>query len=130
MLEGLEKAHEAEEEQLEGQPLAGPDSVQDHVGRDLEEHNSQREHLLADIELVLVDADILHELVCNGICNVSSVKLQAEEPKGQDRHDDEVQPAKDSISKRSNEVELMWIEPLLPLGLALLLLGPVDLLVE
>ena len=52
----------------------GP-TVEDHVGRDLEKHDTQREHLLADVELVLGDADIFHEVVRDGVGNVTSVKF-------------------------------------------------------
>lgn len=51
ILEGLERADGAEEEQLERQPFPGPDAVEDHVGGDLEEDDTQREHLLTDVEL-------------------------------------------------------------------------------
>jgi len=41
----------------------------------LEENNAERQHLLADIELVLSDADITEEVVGKGIGNVATVKL-------------------------------------------------------
>lgn len=75
VLESLEGTDGAEEEELQGQPLAGADTVEDHVGGDLEEHDAQRQHLLADVELVLRDTDILHEVVGDGIGNVSSIEL-------------------------------------------------------
>lgn len=75
VLESLEGTDGAEEEELQGQPLAGADTVEDHVGGDLEEHDAQREHLLADVELVLRDVDILHEVVGDGIGNVASIEL-------------------------------------------------------
>lgn len=74
-LEGLESADGAEEEELESEPLAGANSVEDHVGRNLEQDNTQGEHLLANIELILCDADILHKLVCDGVRNVSSIEF-------------------------------------------------------
>ncbi len=75
LLEGLEGADGAEEEQLQRQPLARADAVQDHVGRDFEQHDAQREHLLADVELVLRHANVLHEVVGEGVGNVPSVEF-------------------------------------------------------
>ncbi len=74
-LERLEGADRAEEEELKREPFARADPVEDHVGRDLEQHDPQREHLLADVELVLGDADIFHEVVRDGVGNVPSVEL-------------------------------------------------------
>jgi len=91
-LEGLEGRDEAEEEELEREPLAGADAVQDHVGGDLEEHDAQRQHLLADVELILRDADILHEVVGDGVGDVAAVELETEEAQGEQRHDDEIEP--------------------------------------
>lgn len=75
VLEGLEGADGAEEEELEGQPLAGADAVENHVGGNLEEHDAEREHLLANIELILVDSDFLHEVIGDGVGNVASIEL-------------------------------------------------------
>lgn len=75
VLEGLEGTDGAEEEQLEGEPLARADAVEDHVGGNFEEDNTEGQHLLTDVELVLSDADILHEVVGDGIGNVTSIKL-------------------------------------------------------
>jgi hypothetical protein len=75
VLEGLKGADGAEKEELQCEPLARPDAVQDHVGRDLKQHDAQREHLLADVELVLGDADIFHEAVGDGVGNVASVEF-------------------------------------------------------
>lgn len=74
-LEGLECADGAEEEELESEPLAGANSVEDHVGRNLEQDNTQGEHLLANVELILCDTDIVHKLVCEGVRNVSSIEF-------------------------------------------------------
>lgn len=71
----LEGRDDAEEEQLEGQPFTRPDTVQAHVGGDFGEHDAQRQHLLADVELVLRDADILEEGAGDGVGNVSTVKF-------------------------------------------------------
>ena len=65
----------AEKEQLQRQPLARAHPVQDHVGRDLKEDNSKRKHLLADIELVLRDADVLSEVVGDCIGHVAAVQF-------------------------------------------------------
>ena len=59
VLERLEEGDEAEEEQLQREPLARPHAVQDHVAGNFEQHDAEREHLLTDVELVLVDADVL-----------------------------------------------------------------------
>lgn len=70
--------------------------------------------MLADVELVLVDADILHETIRDGVGDVAPVKFcdamnsnqfcetdarghahgltQAEKPESEERHDDEIQP--------------------------------------
>ena len=74
-MESLEGADDTEEEELESEPLSWADSVEDHVGRDFEKHDTQGEHLLADVELVLGDADIFHEVVCDGVGDVTSVKF-------------------------------------------------------
>lgn len=60
---------------MEGEPLAGADSVEDHVGGDFEEDDAKGEHLLADIELVLGDADIFHEVISQGVGNVTPIEL-------------------------------------------------------
>lgn len=75
VLEGLEGADSAEEEELEGQPLARADAVENHVGGNLKEHDAQREHLLADVELVLVDSDFLHEVIGDGVGDVAAIEL-------------------------------------------------------
>ena len=75
LLKGLEGADSAKEEELKSEPLSRADPVEDHVGRNFGEDNAEREHLLADIELVLVDTDITHEVVRDSIGNVSAVKL-------------------------------------------------------
>lgn len=75
VLEGLKGADGAEEEELQRQPLSRADAVEDHVGGDLEEDDAEREHLLADVELVLVDADVLHEVVRDGVGDVASVEF-------------------------------------------------------
>lgn len=41
-LEGLERAHGAEQKELQSEPLAGSHAVERHVGRDLEEHDAER----------------------------------------------------------------------------------------
>jgi hypothetical protein len=69
----LERADDPEEEQLESEPLARSDPVEDHVGRDLKEDDPEREHLLSDVELVLVDPDVFHEIVRERVGDVASV---------------------------------------------------------
>jgi hypothetical protein len=71
----LEGADGAEEEQLKREPLAGADTVEGHVRRDLEEHDAERKHLLAHVELILSDADILEEVVCESIRDVATIEL-------------------------------------------------------
>ena len=92
VLEGLEGRDNSEEEQLEREPFARTNTIQDHVGRNLKEHDTKRQHLLAHIELVLVDANIFHHVVSNSVRDVATVQLQAEEAQGQDWHDYEVKP--------------------------------------
>ena len=75
VLEGLEGGNGAEEEELQSEPLSGADAVQDHVGGNLEEDDAEGEHLLADVELVLGDANFLHEVVGQGIGNVTAIEL-------------------------------------------------------
>lgn len=75
VLESLKGRNEAEQEELQSKPLSRPDAVQDHVGWDLKEHDAQRQHLLANVELVLCDPDILHELVSDSISDVATVEL-------------------------------------------------------
>jgi len=75
VLEGLECADDAEEEELQGKPLARSNTVENHVGGDFSQNNAERQHLLADIELILINAHIFHELVRDGIGHVSSVQL-------------------------------------------------------
>lgn len=72
-LEGLEGGYQSEEEQLEREPSTGPDAVEDHVGRDLEEDDTEREHLLPDVELVLGDTEILEEAIGERVGDVASV---------------------------------------------------------
>ena len=74
-LEGLEAADDTEEKELEREPFARTDTVQDHVAGNLEEHNAEGQHLLADVELVLRDADVFHEVVRDGVGHVAAVKL-------------------------------------------------------
>jgi hypothetical protein len=57
-LKRLECADGAEEEELECEPFAWADTIKGHVGWDLEEHNSQGQHLLTDVELILCDANV------------------------------------------------------------------------
>jgi hypothetical protein len=40
-----------------------------------EEDNAEREHLLPNVELVLCDADVFHEVVRNGIGDVAAIEL-------------------------------------------------------
>jgi hypothetical protein len=74
-LPGLECADGTEEEKLECEPLAGPNTVESHVCRDLEQHDTKREHLLTDVELVLIDADVFEEVVRDGIGDVTTIEL-------------------------------------------------------
>ncbi len=74
-LKGLEDADRSEQKELERQPFSWADPVEDHVRGNLEQHDAQGQHLLADVELVLVDADIFHELVGDGVGDVPSVQF-------------------------------------------------------
>jgi hypothetical protein len=69
----LERADDSEEEQLESEPLARSDPVEDHVGGDFKEDDPEREHLLSDVELVLVDPDVFHEVIRQRVGNIASV---------------------------------------------------------
>ncbi len=71
----MEGADDAKEEELQRQPLARADAVQDHARRDLEDHNAQRQHLLADVELVPHNANVLEEVVSQGVGDVATVKF-------------------------------------------------------
>lgn len=75
LLEGLEGGDGAEEEELEREPPGGTDAVQDHVGGDFGEHDAEGQHLLADVKLVLVDADVFHELVGERVGDVAAIEL-------------------------------------------------------
>ena len=57
------------------EPLAGANTVKRHVCRDLEQHDAEREHLLTDIKLILIDADVMEEVVSDGIGDVTTIKL-------------------------------------------------------
>lgn len=74
-MESLEGADGTEEEELESEPLSWAESVEDRVGRECEKYDTQLEHLLADVGLVLLDADIFHEVVRDGVGDVTSVKF-------------------------------------------------------
>ena len=58
VLKGLESADGAEEEQLEGQPFSRADTIQYHIGGNLEEDDAEGQHLLSDIELILTYVDV------------------------------------------------------------------------
>ena len=75
LLEGLEGTDGAKQENLQSKPFTGAHAIEDHVRRDLSEHDAKGEQLLADVELILVDANIFHEFVGNGIGNVSTIEL-------------------------------------------------------
>lgn len=100
VLESLEGRDGAEEEELQGEPLAGADAVENHVGWDFEEHDAERQHLLTDVELILGDADILEEGVGDGVGDVSTIELQAEEAQGEQGHNDQIEPRWDGVSGR------------------------------
>lgn len=72
-LEGLERGDQSEEKQLEREPPTRADAVQNHIGRDLEEDDPEREHLLADIELVLGDTEVFEESVGERVGDVAPV---------------------------------------------------------
>lgn len=96
------------------------------LGRDLEQHDSQRQHLLADIELVLRNANVFHEVVGNRVRNVAAVQLKTEEAKSQQWHDDQVKSEK----HRSAPVDVMAASYALPLRSHFLLLGPISLCIN
>lgn len=75
ILECLEGTDSAKKEELQRQPLARADAVEDHVGWNLEEYYAKRKHLLADVELVLCDADILHEVISKGVSDIASIEF-------------------------------------------------------
>jgi hypothetical protein len=60
---------------LKSQPPGRTNAVENHVGRKLEHHDAERHKLLAHIELILGDADIFHEVVCEGVADISLVKF-------------------------------------------------------
>ena len=60
---------------MKSEPFAGTHTVKDHVGRDFEQYDAQAEHLLADVELILTDANIFHEVVRDGISHVATIEL-------------------------------------------------------
>ena len=72
-MEGLERADDSEEEQLQCKPFTRPYPIEDHVGRDFKEDDPEGKHLLADIELVLSDADVLHKVVGKRIRDVATI---------------------------------------------------------
>jgi hypothetical protein len=60
---------------LESQPPGRTNAVESHVGGKLEQHNAERHELLAHIELVLGDVDILHEIISEGVGYIALVEL-------------------------------------------------------
>jgi hypothetical protein len=64
-LERLESTDSTEEEELKCQPFSRTNKVEDHVRGDLKENDTERQHLLTDVELVLCDTNILEE-ACSG----------------------------------------------------------------
>lgn len=75
VLESLEGGDGTEEEELESEPLAGTDPVEDHVGGNLEQHNTEGQHLLTNVELILGDLDILEEAVGESVGNIATIKF-------------------------------------------------------
>ena len=47
--------------------LTRPHAVEYHVGRYFEQNDAKGQHLLANVELVLRHANVLHEVVRNGV---------------------------------------------------------------
>jgi hypothetical protein len=60
---------------LKCEPLTRANTVERHICRNLEQHDTKREHLLTDVELVLIDADVFEEVVRDGIGDVTTIKL-------------------------------------------------------
>lgn len=60
---------------MEREPLAWPNTVENYVGGDFEENNAEGEHLLTDVELVLVDPNIFHEIVRDSVGNVTTIEF-------------------------------------------------------
>lgn len=75
VLPRLEDTDDTKEEKLKGEPLSGANSVQEHVGWDFKKHDTEREHLLANVELILGNPDILEEIVGQGVGDVSSIEF-------------------------------------------------------
>jgi hypothetical protein len=75
MLERLEGADYTKEEELEGEPLAQSNTVKDHIRRDLSQHDTKRQHLLTNVKLILIDADIFYKVVSDGISHITTVKF-------------------------------------------------------
>lgn len=73
--ERLEGTDDTKQEQLQSEPFSRADPVERHVCRYFEEDDTQREHLLANIKLVLRDANIFPEIVREGVGNVASVEF-------------------------------------------------------
>jgi hypothetical protein len=76
MLERLESGHHSPSEDLTTQPDGRANAVEDHIRWDFPEHDTQREQLLTDVEPVLRDADVFHEVVGKGISNVAFRRCQ------------------------------------------------------
>lgn len=92
-LEGLKRRHDTEEEELKREPLSRANSVQYHVRWDLSEDDAKRQHLLANVKLVLINSDVLHEVIRDGVGHVASIQLQAKEAQKHNWHDDQVKSA-------------------------------------
>ena len=60
---------------MKSQPPGRTNAVENHVGGELEHHDAERHKLLAHVELVLGDSDILHEVVRKSVANIALVKF-------------------------------------------------------
>lgn len=60
---------------MKREPLAGTHAVEDHVGWDFEKHDTERKHLLSDIELILGDLEILEEVVGECVRDVTTIEF-------------------------------------------------------
>jgi hypothetical protein len=76
-------------EEVECELPARADAIQNHVSGDFEQHDPRREHLLANVELALRDADIFYELVGDGVGDVVSVEFCIAERERQELVDSE-----------------------------------------
>lgn len=60
---------------MKGQPFSSTNTIENHVGGNLEENDAERQHLLSHVELVLGDVYVFKKIVGQSVGNVASVEL-------------------------------------------------------